>query len=218
MLKQRIIAKLLVENGTLVKYRQFHHGRRIAGDPISTARILEDQRVDEFIVCDVGVINPALVRRMTEEIFCPVTAAGSIHTMEQVTELIRDSGVDKVVIRDPVLGPQVADRYGTQAVVWPYDYHGTAPAFEPPPWAGEALLTSITRDGMGVGMDIDVLRRTYNIPVVIAGGVGKLAHVKDALAAGASGVAVSSMFFFSDRSPVKLRSWLVSGGANVRVG
>ncbi len=217
MLKQRLIAKLLLERGTAVKYRQFHHGRRIVGDPAALARTLEDQRVDEFLICDIGVINPALVRRMTETVFCPVTAAGGIHTMEQVSALIRESGVDKVVIRDPSLGPQVAERYGTQAVVWPLDYTGDAPEFEPPPWAGELLLTSITRDGMGTGYDLAALRRAYKIPVVIAGGCGKLSHVRDALAAGAGGCAVSSMFAFSDKSPVKLRSWLVSSGSNVRV-
>jgi len=40
--------------------------------------------------------------------------------------------------------------------------------------------------------------------------------VKQAFAAGADAVAISSMFFFTDKSPIKLRSWLVSEGCNVR--
>jgi imidazole glycerol-phosphate synthase subunit HisF len=100
-------------------------------------------------------------------------------------------------------------------VVWPIDYH-TLCVEDVPDYAGEVLLTDIDRDGMGKGFDLDVLKRRWNVPVVIAGGCGKLDHVKQAFNAGADGVAISSMFFFSDKSPIKLRSWLVSEGATVR--
>lgn len=221
MLKRRLIAKLLLEHepsvGTLaVKYRRFTEQRRIVGDPVSVMRTLSDQTLDEFIICDVGVISPSLVRDMTDLVHTPVTAAGGIHSVWQVDELIRDCGVDKVVLKDPVVALAVAQKYGQQAVVWPLDYHGTAPQPVIPEWAGEVLLTSIDRDGTGVGFDLDALRYVYKIPVVIAGGCGRLAHVRDAFAAGADGAVVSSMFAFTDKSPIKLRSWLVSEGAAVR--
>lgn len=217
MLKQRIIAKLLIEDGVLVKYKNFTHSRRLAGDPVATARIMEDQCVDEFFICDLGVINPTLVRAMTADLFTPVTAAGSIKMMEQVDELIRDCGVDKVVIKDEDLADDVASRYGKQAVVWPLDYVGDSECWGMPDCAGEAILTSIDRDGMGAGFDLLAVRsQFYNIPMVVAGGCGKLSHVKDVFESGASGACIGSMFFFSDKSPVKLRSWLVSSGANVR--
>lgn len=215
MLKRRIIAKLLVENGVLVKYRQFTQGRRIAGNPVSTARILEDQKVDEFLICDMGVIDPALVRLMTAELFTPVTVAGGIHTIEQVDALIQDCGADKVVVKSLTLAEMIAHKYGCQAVVWAIDYRG-AFAGVAPDCAGEALLTSVDRDGMGSGYDLDALVALWTVPVVLAGGCGKLSHARDAFAAGADGCAVSSMFMFSDKSPVKLRSWLVSEGCQVR--
>ena len=215
MLKRRIIAKFLIEDGKLVKYRQFTNAKRLAGNPVSMARTYEDQRVDEMYFCDLGVIDPAIIRSVTADVFTPVTVAGSIHSMRQVDELIQNSGVDKVVIKDLPLAEQVAQKYGRQAVVWPIDYH-TLCVEDVPDCAGEVLLTDIDRDGMGKGFDLDVLKRRWNVPVVIAGGCGKLDHVKQAFANNADGVAISSMFFFSDKSPIKLRSWLVSEGATVR--
>jgi len=215
VLKRRIIAKFLIEDGKLVKYRQFTNAKRLAGNPVSMARTYEDQRVDEMYFCDLGVIDPAIIRSVTADVFTPVTVAGSIHSMGQVDELIQDSGVDKVVIKDLPLAEQVATKYGRQAVVWPIDYH-TLCVEDVPDCAGEVLLTDIDRDGMGKGFDLDVLKRQWNVPVVLAGGCGKLDHAKQAFANNADGVAISSMFFFTDKSPIKLRSWLVSEGATVR--
>jgi len=215
VLKRRIIAKFLIEDGKLVKYRQFTNAKRLAGNPVSMARTYEDQRVDEMYFCDLGVIDPAMIRDVTADVFTPVTVAGSIHSMGQVDELIQNSGVDKVVIKDLPLAEQVATKYGRQAMVWPIDYH-TLCVEDVPDCAGEVLLTDIDRDGMGKGFDLDVLKRQWNMPVVIAGGCGKLDHAKQAFANNADGVAISSMFFFTDKSPIKLRSWLVSEGATVR--
>lgn len=216
VLKRRIICKLIIENGVLVKYRRFTVSRRIAGNPVSTARILEDQKVDEFQLCFLGPVDTRLVREMTTELFTPVSVAGSLREIDVVDALIQECGADKVVVKDLALAETVARKYGAQAVVYPFSYYGAAVAFQVPDCAGEALLTSIDRDGGGQGYDLEALRYPYSVPVVLAGGCGKLRHVKEAFEAGADAVCVSSMFFFSDRSPVKLRSWLVSEGCQVR--
>ena len=96
MLKRRIIAKFLIEDGKLVKYRQFTFDRRTAGNPTTTARLYEDLRVDEMYFCATNVIDPAMIRAVTSEVFTPVTVAGSIYSMRQVDELIQDSGADNV--------------------------------------------------------------------------------------------------------------------------
>lgn len=219
MLRKRLIAKLLVENGTLVKYTRFTENRRIVGDPVATAKTLADQVVDEFIVCDLGTVDPKLVAAMVMTTMTPVTAAGGIHTMDHVDALIREGGADKVVIKDWALAYDVANKYGAQAVVYPIDYEDIRTPFHrysPPDYCGEVLLTDITRDGTYRGLDLDALDRAWPVPVVLCGGCGKLSHVRDAFAAGADGVAISSMTAFTDKSFIKLRSWLVSEGANVR--
>lgn len=216
MLKRRLIAKLLVDpSGVLVKFRHFTEARRVAGNPVSTARILEDQRVDEFNLTFIDVADPGLVRQMTTELFTPVTVAGSIRTVEQVDVLIQESGADKVVVKSLTLAEMVARKYGNQAVVWPIDYRDVCTSVAPD-CAGEVLLTSIDRDGMGCGFDLAALGLGWKVPVVLAGGCGRLSHVKAAFDAGADAVGISSMFFFSDKSPIKLRSYLISEGLNIR--
>ena len=84
---------------------------------------------------------------------------------------------------------------------------------------GEILLTSIDRDGMMSGYDADMIARLneqLEVPLVVSGGCGGLEHCMEAFAAGASAVAISSLFLFTDHSPIKLRSHLVSNGINVR--
>jgi len=163
----------------------------------------------------MGTVRPDMVKAMTEKIYTPVTAAGSIHCIEQVDQLIKGSGVDKVVIRRPKLAEEVAKRYGSQAVVKAIDYHNQC-VEDVHDCYGEVILTSIDRDGMGTGFDLKAMNRKWKVPVILAGGCGALFHVKEAFEAGADGVCISSMFFFSDKNPIKLRSWLISGGVNVR--
>lgn len=216
-LKQRLISKLLIEDGVAVKYRRFTDDRRVVGDPVSLCHVQSAQILDEFHFCFIGTADPELVREMNRACMTACSVSGSIHTTEQVDELIRECGVDKIVTKSDTVGWYVAERYGRQAAVWCHTYGGDAAFAEVPEWAGEILLTSVDRDGCGTGVDIGALRFPWSRPVVVAGGVGRLGHVKDALEAGADGVAVSSMFAFTDSNAVKLRSWLVSSGCNVRI-
>lgn len=215
-LSRRIICKILIEDGVAVKYRNFTSGRRVAGDPVSVIRTMEDQKLDEFMICDVGTIDPALVRKMAAKVFTPISVAGSIKSMDLVDELFRESGIDRVVVKNPDLADDVARKYGAQAVIFPFSYRGAASFSDVPEAAGELLLTSIDRDGTGEGLDIGALNYNWTIPITLAGGCGKLIHAKHAFAAGANAIAISTMFFFTDKSPIKLRSWLHSEGADVR--
>lgn len=215
MLKKRIIVKFLIESGCLVKYTNFTKNRRIAGNPLSTALIYEDYIVDEMMFCDVATVDQNLVRKVTDGVFTPVSVAGGIKSFEQAATLIRDCGADKIVTKDLHTAEGVAKKYGSNAVVWAIDYNEECNSGAPD-CAGEALLTDMSRDGTYKGLDLHVLNRSWKMPVTIAGGCGRLSDVKDAFDAGADGVAISSMFFFTDKSPIKLRSYLCSNGVNVR--
>ncbi len=65
--------------------------------------------------------------------------------------------------------------------------------------AGEILLTSIDREGTWQGLDLELVRTVtgaVSIPVIAHGGAGNVAHLGQAVAAGASAVAVGSMVVF----------------------
>jgi cyclase len=85
--------------------------------------------------------------------------------------------------------------------------------------AGEIMLTSIDRDGMMNGYDIDLIRSVadaVSIPLIASGGVGSLEDLKKGIEEGASAVAAASIFHFTDQSPIKARKYLFDRGIPVR--
>jgi cyclase len=194
---------------------------------------------------DGRTVTGSIIERVSEEVFMPFTVGGGIRTLAEIEQLLK-SGADKVsinsaAIADPPFVTQAASRFGDQCVVVAIDYReegegkrrvygrcGTeATDLDPVEWAlrlqdahaGEILLSSIDRDGAMSGYDLDIIHELSNkldIPLIASSGAGSLAHCMQALEAGASAITISSMFIFSDHSPIKVRSYLASNGINVR--
>ncbi len=190
-------------------------------------------------------IDGSIIERVSEEIFMPFTVGGGIRSLQQI-EMLLKSGADKVsinseAIANPAFVKQAASRFGDQCIVVSIDYRemadntrvvysqcGKHPSkLDPVSWAlqmqdahaGEILLTSIDRDGVMDGYDLDIINTLadkLSIPLIASSGAGSLAHCMQALEAGASAITISSMFIFSDHSPIKVRSYLASNGMNVR--
>lgn len=251
MLKKRLIPKFLLRDGRLVKYVRFFENARVAGNPVTTAKVYNDYGVDELIVLDIVPSEASrgrvidIIERMSEEIFMPFTVGGGVKALEDVNMLLR-AGADKVsvnseAVRRPEFVRDAARVFGDQCITVSIDYKRISPnhasvfidggrehaALDPVEWAlrcedlhcGEVLLGSIDRDGTMSGYDLDVIHKAANalsVPLIVSGGCGSLQHAIDALEAGASAVAISSMFLFTDHSPIKLRSHLASRGLDVR--
>lgn len=189
-------------------------------------------------------VEGSIIERVSEEIFMPFTVGGGIKTLAQIESLLR-SGADKVcinsaAIEDPAFVTQAASRFGAQCIVVAMDYKadpdgtfvyghcGTKrTAFNPVDWAvrmedadaGEIMITSIDRDGTMNGYDLDMINALagrLEKPLIASSGAGSLKHCMDALDAGASAITISSMFLFTDHSPIKVRSYLSSNGMHVR--
>jgi cyclase len=186
-----------------------------------------------------------MIGRMSEQIFMPFTVGGGVKTLDDITALLR-AGADKVAVnsqatRNPEFVREAAQAFGDQCITVSIDYKQVArgvfrvfvdggrekTVHEPLEFArrmqdmncGEILITSIDRDGTMSGYDIEMVRKldaALDIPLIVSGGCGGLQDCIDAFGAGASAVAISSLFLFTDHSPIKLRSHLVSNGINVR--
>lgn len=191
------------------------------------------------------VITGSIIERVSEEVFMPFTVGGGITNLEQIEQLLK-SGADKVSINsaavaDPAFVTKAASRFGDQCIVVSVDYReegdgrrrvygrcGHEPTdLDPVEWAlrmqdahaGEILLTSIDRDGTMSGYDLELIHELsgkLDIPLIASSGAGSLAHCMEALEAGASAITISSMFIFSDHSPIKVRSYLATNGIHVR--
>jgi len=187
----------------------------------------------------------SIIERVSEEVFMPFTVGGGIRSLEQIADLL-NSGADKVCINtsaveNPAFIKEAASRFGDQCIVVGIDYQrqgdGTqrvvsrcghqVSEHDPVEWAlrmqdahaGEIMLCSIDRDGTMEGYDVDMIARVADqleVPLIASSGAGTLQHCKDALEAGASAITISSMFLFSDHSPIKVRTYLATNGVSVR--
>ncbi len=168
-----------------------------------------------------------IVERTAREVFIPLTVGGGLRSVEDIRAVLR-AGADKVslntaAIRRPELIREAAKAFGSSTIVVSIEAikqkDGTykcytdcgrqetgIDAFE---WAvraaelgaGEILVTSVDREGTGLGFDLELTRRiaeAVSIPVIACGGAGKPEHVYDVVTKGrAQAVCIASMFHYN---------------------
>jgi cyclase len=185
-----------------------------------------------------------MVARVADSIFIPFTVGGGIRSVADAGAALR-AGADKVsvntaAVRDPSLISRLAESFGSQCAVaavdvkrvdgrWRVVVNGgrEQTALEAVGWmrrlealgAGEILLTSMDRDGTGAGYDLDLLgaaASAVTIPIIASGGAGSLAHLAEALEAGAHGVLAATIFHFRGSSLPEARAFLRERGYPVR--
>ncbi len=165
------------------------------------------------------------VRRAARQLFIPFTVGGGIRTLEDAAGVF-SAGADKISINsaalaDPTLITRIAERFGSQAVVvaidakscegashWEAFTHGgrTPTGNDAVEWArqaeaqgaGEILLTSMDRDGTGVGFDCELTRAvadSVRIPVIASGGAGGAQHFVEVFREGHADAALAASIF-----------------------
>lgn len=126
MLKNRVIPSLLINDGGLVKTRQFKSPKYV-GDPINAIRIFNEKEVDEIVVLDIAASRMhrepdyALIEQFAGECFMPLCYGGGITNVDQAKRLF-SIGVEKLCLQTAVLNDmrlvrEITDRYGSQSVV-----------------------------------------------------------------------------------------------------
>lgn len=168
-----------------------------------------------------------IVERTAREVFIPLTVGGGLRTVEDIRAVLR-AGADKVslntaAIRRPELIREAAKAFGSSTIVVSIEairqkdgsykcytdcgrQETGVDAFE---WAvraaelgaGEILVTSVDREGTGLGFDLELTRRiaeAVSVPVIACGGAGKPEHVYDVITQGrAQAVCIASMFHYN---------------------
>ena len=185
-----------------------------------------------------------MVGRVAESIFIPFTVGGGIRAVADAGAALR-AGADKVsvntaAVREPSLVSRHAERLGTQCggaagdakrgggrrAVMVNGGREETP-LEAIEWirrlevlgAGEILLTSMDRDGTGIGYDLPLLSAAssaVSIPVIASGGAGRLEHLAEAFEAGAHGVLAATIFHFQGSTLPEARAYLAGRGYPVR--
>lgn len=167
-----------------------------------------------------------IVERTSREIFIPLTVGGGLRSVEDIRGVLR-AGADKVSINTaalarPGLIREASRAFGSSTIVVSIeairkadggyeayvDYGRQSTGVDAVEWAmraaelgaGELLVTSIEREGTGRGFDLELTRRiaeSVPIPVVAAGGAGRVSHVHEVIVQGrADAVCIASLFHY----------------------
>lgn len=249
MLARRIIPCLDVADGRVVKGVHFESLRDAGDPVEQAARYDRDGAdelvfLDISASPESRKTTLDMVGRVAESIFIPFTVGGGIRSVADAGAALR-AGADKIAVntaavRDPGLVARLAESFGSQCVVVAVDakrMNGRLQVMinggreetplEAIEWmrrlqslgAGEILLTSMDRDGTGLGYDLPLLgaaSTAVSIPIIASGGAGSLPHLAEAFEAGAHGVLAATIFHFQGSSLPEARAYLRSRGYPVR--
>ena len=222
-----------------------------AGDPIELAKKYIIEGADELVFLDITATNEKrktlaeLVIKIAKEINIPFTVGGGINTVDDAATIIK-AGADKIsvnssAVKNPLLIKEIAERFGSQAVVvavdtkfenndWYVYVNGgkIATGITTIDWvkqaeqlgAGEILLTSMNNDGTKQGFAIDItnaVSSAINIPVIASGGAGAREHFKTVFEnTKATGALAASIFHFGEIPIPVLKQYLKEQQINIR--
>ena len=187
-----------------------------------------------------------VVRRTAEVCFIPLTVGGGVRTLEDIRALLL-AGADKVAINTaavsrPEFVRDAAEKFGSQCIVAAIDakkgekgnyeiftHGGRRPTGIDAVdharklvryGAGEVLLTSMDRDGVKSGYDLDLTRAVADavpVPVIASGGVGNAQDLVDGVIKGhASAVLAASIFHFGEVSIAQAKAALAAANIPTR--
>jgi cyclase len=179
-------------------------------------------------------------------VFIPLTVGGGVRSEKDVRRLLH-AGADKVslntaALRDPSLLARCSEAFHPAVIVaidakrvdghWEVFVEAgrTPTSRDAVEWAveateacgaGEILLTSIDRDGTGLGYDLELLAAVSDavrVPVIASGGAGEPQHFADALTeGGADAVLAASRFHFDQLSIGEVKTYLADRGIPMRL-
>jgi imidazole glycerol-phosphate synthase subunit HisF len=247
----RIIPRLDIKGPNLIKGVHLE-GLRVVGDPREYSQKYYAEGADELIYMDVVASLYGrnslhdIVRRVTEDVFVPLTVGGGIRSVDDVRQMLR-SGADKVAVNTaatqrPDLISEAAETFGSQCIVlsieaksmgagqWEaYTDNGReGTGLEVVSWAkravalgaGEILLTSVDREGTRNGFDLELIAavsKSVSVPIIVSGGMGKMDDMLDAvMCGGADAIAVADMLHYSRTTLADIRNAALVGGLSVR--
>ena len=252
MLTKRIIPCLDISNGRVVKGVNFEN-LKDAGCPIEISKLYNSLGADEICFLDITASIEKrsllfdMIRKISEQIFIPLTVGGGISTKKDVRELL-NSGADKIsinssAVNNPNLILELSTNFGSQCIVvaidakknkkksWEVYTHGgrNSTGLDVLTWckkveqlgAGEILLTSMDKDGTKNGFDNELLSevsKIVNIPVIASGGVGSLEHFLQGVLLGkADALLAASVFHYKLLSIKEVKEYLLKNDVPVRL-
>jgi cyclase len=190
------------------------------------------------------------VRRTARELFVPLTVGGGIASLADAAAVYEAGcdkvSINSAAVKDPALITRIGERFGSQAVVVAIDAKRMEKPLQDELWrvyvrggrvptercvlawareaeargAGEILLTSMDRDGTGIGFDCELtaaVAEAVSIPVIASGGAGEVKHFVEVFQGGKADAALAaSIFHFGIHDIRELKQRLAAAGIPMR--
>ena len=233
----RVIPTIVIDEGRAIHTEGFQYSSYL-GDPLNMARLFGELEADEILLLDrtqdfhQTLLGNGLLKRLTEQVFTPISYGGAISQSHQVDKAL-DSGLDKIVLKLESQGALelvewTASKFGSQAVMVCINFVESGfPEIEAVTnqsenlsnliktavdfGAGEILLQNASRSGSKSGLGAASLQLKLGDiipPVILSGGAGSISDIKEAFELGFSGVGASTLFCVESRSKTPLTSYL----------
>jgi cyclase len=192
-----------------------------------------------------------VVSRTAEQCFMPLTVGGGVRAVEDIRNLLLAGAdkvsINTAAVNDRAFVARAAEKFGAQCIVVAIDAKQVGARNDAPRWeifthggrtatgidaiafarevvalgAGEILLTSMDRDGTGLGFDIALTRAVADavtVPVIASGGVGTLDHLVEGVRDGhANAVLAASIFHFGTHSIMAAKRHMADAGIPMRL-
>jgi len=240
MLKKRVIPVVQLMGNTVVKTVNFMNSRQ-AGDATATVKVFSARSADELVLIDIEASknskqpNFEFIEFAAKNCFMPLTIGGGIDSFDTAKKIF-SAGADKVLIgsllhEKPAEVEKIAAHYGQQAVVAAIDCkkneadyitYSSSGTMKSVPLerhfsnavdcgAGEILLTSIDKEGLMQGFDLELIQNSVelsSLPIVVNGGAGIAQDFVECMKFDVSGVAASSVFLWEGLTIKDIKSAL----------
>ena len=186
----------------------------------------------------------SFIEAAAKKIFVPLTVGGGIRNLQDIRKVL-NSGADKVAIntaaiKNPDFIKEASQAIGSQSIIvsieakkqnsdWEayYDNGREKSGLDVVDWgkkaekmgAGELLVTSVDKEGLEEGLDIELLkklRQEVSIPIIFGGGIGNVDHIFEAVPE-ADALTIASLLHYNKLEVPKLKKMLAEKKLKVRV-
>jgi cyclase len=238
---KRIIGLILMNSGIVCRTRNFQ------SDYLYTDEFIDSKHFDEIVCIDVtqerSEQSQSLfltgIEKIMEHSQLPLAIGGGIRSIEDIRRY-RKLGADRYVINQTeaesdTFVTEAVKEFGKSSIVSSINHWGdftyangviSTKALRQrvseisANRGSELLLNSVERDGTLLGFDNDnanKIAKSYDIPLIISGGVGRWSHVLDTLQIeNIEAVCTSNIYHLTTKTISTWRSEVKSKGGNVR--
>ena len=188
-----------------------------------------------------------VIEKVSKECFMPLTIGGGIVSIEDIQLLLRSGAdkvlINSASYSDVEFIENAVNRFGSQCIVIGIDvrqnddksyslFSNSGQVKQDVTLedhikkmnflnVGEIFINNISRDGTMIGYDLELINSVSqytSLPIISCGGAGNLQHLVEGFTeTDVSGLAMASIYHFSDNNPIRARAYLMNNDVDIKI-